>query len=173
MRKYWQSAGLYLLIFVIILAVLAFSGRGMVPSEQDVKTYTYSDLLRELEQDTVKSVEITRSKEVSDYAQVTATLDDGTVITANAPSAEAFTALVNAMPAQGSDIEIITPDVPKESVLSAMLPSLIIMIVMVILFMVMFGRMQGGGGKMASFGKSKAKMNLDDKNKVTFDNVAG
>ena len=173
MRKYWQSAGLYLLIFVIILALLAFSGRGMVPSEQDVKTYTYSDLLRELEQDTVKSVEITRSKEVSDYAQVTATLDDGTVITANAPSAEAFTALVNAMPAQGSDIEIITPDVPKESVLSAMLPSLIIMIVMVILFMVMFGRMQGGGGKMASFGKSKAKMNLDDKNKVTFDNVAG
>ena len=173
MRKYWQSAGLYLLIFVIVLAVLAFSGRGMVPSEQDVKTYTYSDLLRELEQDTVKSVEITRSKEVSDYAQVTATLDDGTVITANAPSAEAFTALVNAMPAQGSDIEIITPDVPKESVLSAMLPSLIIMIVMVILFMVMFGRMQGGGGKMASFGKSKAKMNLDDKNKVTFDNVAG
>ena len=44
----------------------------------------------------------------------------------------------------------------------------------VVLFVVLMGRMQGGGGKMASFGKSKAKMSgVDDKNKVTFDNVAG
>ena len=58
--------------------------------------------------------------------------------------------------------------------LSAILPSLIMMIVMVVLFVVLMGRMQGGGGKMASFGKSKAKMSgVDDKNKVTFDNVAG
>lgn len=173
MKKYWQSAGLYVLIFVIILAALAFSGKGLMQPEKEVKAYTYADLLKELEEDTVATLEVTRSKEVGDYATVMAMLDNGSVMKVSVPSIEAFMQDVNQMPAQGSDIKIITIDPPKESMLSAILPSLVMMILMVVLFVVLFGKMQGGGGKMASFGKSRAKMNVDDKNKVTFDNVAG
>ncbi len=173
MKKYWQSAGLYVLIFVIILAALAFSGKGLIQPEKEVKAYTYADLLKELEEDTVATLEVTRSKEVGDYATVMAMLDNGSVMKVSVPSIEAFMQNVNQMPAQGSDIKIVTIDPPKESMLSAILPSLVMMILMVVLFVVLFGKMQGGGGKMASFGKSRAKMNVDDKNKVTFDNVAG
>ena len=173
MKKYWQSAGLYVLIFVIILAALAFSGKGLMQPEKEVKAYTYADLLKELEEDTVATLEVTRSKEVGDYATVMAMLDNGSVMKVSVPSIEAFMQDVNQMPAQGSDIKIIAIDPPKESMLSAILPSLVMMILMVVLFVVLFGKMQGGGGKMASFGKSRAKMNVDDKNKVTFDNVAG
>ncbi len=173
MKKYWQSAGLYVLIFVIILAALAFSGKGLIQPEKEVKAYTYADLLKELEEDTVATLEVTRSKEVGDYATVMAMLDNGSVMKVSVPSIEAFMQDVNQMPAQGSDIKIVTIDPPKESMLSAILPSLVMMILMVVLFVVLFGKMQGGGGKMASFGKSRAKMNVDDKNKVTFDNVAG
>lgn len=173
MKKYWQSAGLYVLIFVIILAALAFSGKGLIQPEKEVKAYTYADLLKELEEDTVATLEVTRSKEVGDYATVMAMLDNGGVMKVSVPSIEAFMQDVNQMPAQGSDIKIVTIDPPKESMLSAILPSLVMMILMVVLFVVLFGKMQGGGGKMASFGKSRAKMNVDDKNKVTFDNVAG
>ena len=173
MKKYWQSAGLYVLIFVIILAALAFSGKGLMQPEKEVKAYTYADLLKELEEDTVATLEVTRSKEVGDYATVMAMLDNGSVMKVSVPSIEAFMQDVNQMPAQGSDIKIVTIDPPKESMLSAILPSLVMMILMVVLFVVLFGKMQGGGGKMASFGKSRAKMNVDDKNKVTFDNVAG
>lgn len=56
----------------------------------------------------------------------------------------------------------------------SILPSIVLMVVAIILIMVMFQKMQGGGGgKMMSFGKSNAKVTMDEKNKVTFDNVAG
>lgn len=173
MKKYWQSAGLYLLIFVIILAALAFSGKGLMQPAEEVKVYNYSDLIAELDQDQVKTIEVTKSKEVSNYGTATAVLDDGTKMTVNVPSVDVLMEQVSQMPAEGSDIQIVTPNAPS-NMLSAILPSLIMMIVMVVLFVVLMGRMQGGGGKMASFGKSKAKMSgVDDKNKVTFDNVAG
>ena len=173
MKKYWQSAGLYVLIFVIILAALAFSGKGLMQPAEEMKVYNYSDLIRELDEDTVKTIEITQSKEVSNYGTATAVLDDGTKMTVNVTSMDVLMEKVSQMPAEGSDIEIVTPNAPS-NMLSAILPSLIMMIVMVVLFVVLMGRMQGGGGKMASFGKSKAKMTSgDDKNKVTFDNVAG
>ena len=173
MKKYWQSAGLYVLIFVIILAALAFSGKGLMQPAEEMKVYNYSDLIRELDEDTVKTIEITQSKEVSNYGTATAVLDDGTKMTVNVTSMDVLMEKVSQMPAEGSDIEIVTPNAPS-NMLSAILPSLIMMIVMVVLFVVLMGRMQGGGGKMASFGKSKAKMSgVDDKNKVTFDNVAG
>lgn len=173
MKKYWQSAGLYVLIFVIILAALAFSGKGLMQPAEETKVYNYSDLISELDQDNVKTIEVTKSKEVSNYGTATAVLDDGTKMTVNVPSVDVLMEEVSQMPAEGSDIEIVTPNAPS-NMLSAILPSLIMMIVMVVLFVVLMGRMQGGGGKMASFGKSKAKMSgVDDKNKVTFDNVAG
>lgn len=173
MKKYWQSAGLYVLIFVIILAALAFSGKGLMQPAEETKVYNYSDLISELDQDNVKTIEVTKSKEVSNYGTTTAVLDDGTKMTVNVPSVDVLMEEVSQMPAEGSDIQIVTPNAPS-NMLSAILPSLIMMIVMVVLFVVLMGRMQGGGGKMASFGKSKAKMSgVDDKNKVTFDNVAG
>lgn len=173
MKKYWQSAGLYVLIFVIILAALAFSGKGLMQPAEEMKVYNYSDLISELDQDNVKTIEVTKSKEVSNYGTATAVLDDGTKMTVNVPSVDVLMEQVSQMPAEGSDIQIVTPNAPS-NMLSAILPSLIMMIVMVVLFVVLMGRMQGGGGKMASFGKSKAKMTSgDDKNKVTFDNVAG
>ena len=173
MKKYWQSAGLYVLIFVIILAALAFSGKGLMQPAEEMKVYNYSDLINELDQDNVKTIEVTKSKEVSNYGTATAVLDDGTKMTVNVPSVDVLMEQVSQMPAEGSDIQIVTPNAPS-NMLSAILPSLIMMIVMVVLFVVLMGRMQGGGGKMASFGKSKAKMSgVDDKNTVTFDNVAG
>lgn len=144
----------------------------MQPAEE-MKVYNYSDLINELDQDNVKTIEVTKSKEVSNYGTATAVLDDGTKMTVNVPSVDVLMEQVSQMPAEGSDIQIVTPNAPS-NMLSAILPSLIMMIVMVVLFVVLMGRMQGGGGKMASFGKSKAKMSgVDDKNKVTFDNVAG
>ena len=173
MKKYWQSAGLYVLIFVIILAALAFSGKGLMQPAEEMKVYNYSDLINELDQDNVKTIEVTKSKEVSNYGTATAVLDDGTKMTVNVPSVDVLMEQVSQMPAEGSDIQIVTPNAPS-NMLSAILPSLIMMIVMVVLFVVLMGRMQGGGGKMASFGKSTAQMSgVDVINKESCDKVAG
>ncbi|WP_330612306.1 ATP-dependent zinc metalloprotease FtsH [Anaerotignum lactatifermentans] len=162
-----------MLIFIVIFAIVSFSGQGIVPQEKEVVVYTYSDLLTSLRKDDVKSISITKATEVSDYGMAEAVLDDGTKISVNLPSVTAFMQEINDLPMEGSDLEIISAEAQKQSLLSAMLPTLILMGIMVVIMVVLFGRMQGGGGKMASFGKSRAKMNLDENNKVTFDNVAG
>lgn len=173
MNKYWKPIGLYALIFVIILAVLAFNNEGIKPPEKDQKAYTYSDLIRAIEDDNVKDITITRSKEVGDFATAEATLTDGKVISVNVPSVSTFQDLVDQKTVEGSSINTTVKDVQKESLLSAVLPSLIMMIVMILFFMLLFNKLQGGGSKMATFGKSKAKMSVEGENKVTFENVAG
>lgn len=56
-----------------------------------------------------------------------------------------------------------------------LLPYVIIMIVIIALFYFVSAQMAGGkgGSKLNSFGKSRAKLITDDKNKVTFKDVAG
>jgi len=73
----------------------------------------------------------------------------------------------------GADIEEFNDQVPQEnffvSFLSIMLPFLIIGII----FFFIFSRMQGGGGKVMQFGKSKAKLVGKDTPQATFADVAG
>ncbi|MCR1954897.1 ATP-dependent zinc metalloprotease FtsH [Clostridioides mangenotii] len=55
-----------------------------------------------------------------------------------------------------------------------MLPTMLILFLMVVLWFVFMNQSQGGGGKVMSFGKSKAKVHKDDeKTRVTFKDVAG
>lgn len=173
MNKYWKAIGLYAMIFVLILAVLAFNSEAITAPQKEQKAYNYSNLYTELENDNIKELEITRSKEVGDFGSVEATLSDGSVININLPSVSTFQKLVDEKIADGSKIEVTTKDVQKESLLSTILPSLIMMVVMVLFFILLFNKLQGGGGKMASFGKSKAKMSVEGENKITFENVAG
>lgn len=173
MNKYWKAIGLYAMIFVLILAVLAFNSEAITAPQKEQKAYNYTNLYNELENDNIKELEITRSKEVGDFGSAEATLSDGSVITINLPSVSTFQKLVDEKIAQGSKIEVTTKDVQKESLLSTILPSLIMMVVMVLFFILLFNKLQGGGGKMASFGKSKAKMSVEGENKITFENVAG
>ncbi|NCC14786.1 MAG: ATP-dependent metallopeptidase FtsH/Yme1/Tma family protein [Clostridia bacterium] len=161
------------MIFVIILAVLAFNNEGITAPEKEQKAYTYSDLVTELEGGNIKELDISRSKEVGDFGTVEATLTDGSVISVNIPSISTFQERVDQKVADGGTIKVTTEDVQKESLLSTILPSLIMMIVMVLFFMLLFNKLQGGGGKMATFGKSKAKMSVEGENKITFENVAG
>jgi cell division protease FtsH len=173
LNKYWKAIGLYAAIFVIILAFLAFNKEGFTAPQEEQKAYNYSDLFNELESGNIKELDITRSKEVGDFGNVEATLSDGSVISVNISSISTFQERVDQKIADGDTIKVTIEDVQKESLLSTILPSLIMMILMVLFFMLIFNKMQGGGGKMASFGKSKAKMSVEGENKVTFDNVAG
>ena len=83
---------------------------------------------------------------------------------------------MDAMHDAGADESLLTTttNMPSTGIFMAILPSIIMMVIAIIIFMVMFQKMQGGGGgKMMSFGKSNAKVTVDDTNKITFDNVAG
>ena len=172
LKKYWKSFGLYAVIFVVIAMLIAVAGQKGDRSSN--VSYTYSDLITALEQDRVKEIQVQRSSEANDFGTVTAKLESGETIRVNAPSVSVLQERLDNKAAQDNHLKISVPDIPKTSILTAILPSLIMMIIMVIIFTVIFQKMQGGGGgKMMSFGKSKAKMSVDEKDKVTFANVAG
>ena len=60
--------------------------------------------------------------------------------------------------------------VVKESVWSIILPSLIVVVAFAVFYFFLI-RQQGGGKQMMNFGKSRARIQLDDKNRVTFNDV--
>ena len=163
-----------MLIFVVILAALAYTGPQILPQRNDAaqEEYVYSDLLKELDENNVASVEVSRRTEVGDYGTAEATLKDGSVIRVDVPSISVLQQVLDEK-ALTNDVKIDVGDLQRESMLSQVVPSLIMMIVMIIIFILLFNRMQGGGGKMNNFGKSKAKMSVDGESNVTFDNVAG
>lgn len=172
MKKYWQSIVLYSIIIIIIFSAISLKNGQY--TQNSATDYTYSDLIRKLENDEVKQIEINNSSDIYNYGTAKATLKDGKVINVNIPSVSTLTDWLQ-NETVSNDVKIITPDIPKTGILMAILPSIVLMILAVVLFTFMFQRMQGGGGggKMMSFGKSKAKVTIDDKNKVTFANVAG
>ena len=174
MNKYLKPIGIYVLIFVVILAALAYTGPQILPQRNDAaqEEYVYSDLLKELDENNVASVEVSRRTEVGDYGTAEATLKDGSVIRVDVPSISVLQQVLDEK-ALTNDVKIDVGDLQRESMLSQVVPSLIMMIVMIIIFILLFNRMQGGGGKMNNFGKSKAKMSVDGERNVTFDNVAG
>ena len=174
MNKYLKPIGIYVLIFVVILAALAYTGPQILPQRNDAaqEEYVYSDLLKELDENNVASVEVSRRTEVGDYGTAEATLKDGSVIRVDVPSISVLQQVLDEK-ALTNDVKIDVGDLQRESMLFQVVPSLIMMIVMIIIFILLFNRMQGGGGKMNNFGKSKAKMSVDGESNVTFDNVAG
>ena len=174
MNKYLKPIGIYVLIFVVILAALAYTGPQILPQRNDAaqEEYVYSDLLKELDENNVASVEVSRRTEVGDYGTAEAKLKDGSVIRVDVPSISVLQQVLDEK-ALTNGVKIDVGDLQRESMLSQVVPSLIMMIVMIIIFILLFNRMQGGGGKMNNFGKSKAKMSVDGESNVTFDNVAG
>ena len=63
--------------------------------------------------------------------------------------------------------------VPSENLFVTLFISLIPFVLLILLLVFLFSRMQGGGGRLMNFGKSKAKAITKDMPQTTFEDVAG
>lgn len=165
MKKYLRGLGFYLVLFVIILTIFVLTSMP-----ETTVNYIYSDLLNMVREGQVKELQIVD-------INATATLNDNTKITVVTPGYTAIYASV------GEDIErqvaagtlkVDTPEPPSPPWWLSFLPSFGLIIIMIIFWFIFMKQAQGGGpGGAMAFGKSRAKMLVDDKNKKTFDDVAG
>jgi cell division protease FtsH len=83
--------------------------------------------------------------------------------------------LVN-LAAQGVEderIEKYNVEVPKPSLLGSILATFLPFVLIILLFLFLMNQVQGGGGRVMQFGKSKAKLISKDMPKTTFTDVAG
>ncbi|HEY0052275.1 MAG TPA: ATP-dependent zinc metalloprotease FtsH, partial [Caulobacteraceae bacterium] len=122
---------------------------------------SYSQLLQRANAGQIKEVTLNRDK-------VTGVQKDGTQFTSTLPAVN--TDIVARLEAARVEIKArsITPSIWL-SLLSAALPVLII----VGLWLFMMRQMQGGARGAMGFGKSKARLLTEHKNRVTFEDVAG
>src|SRR4029079_11938420 len=64
-------------------------------------------------------------------------------------------------------------EVPTPSWLGALLSSVLPFLLIIVFFLILMNSVQGGGSKVMSFAKSKARLITKDTPKTTFDDVAG
>jgi cell division protease FtsH len=64
-------------------------------------------------------------------------------------------------------------DIQKSSIWMTLLGTLAPILLMIVFFIFLMNQMQGGGSKVMSFGKSRAKRMAIDQPKITFKDVAG
>ncbi|MET3667004.1 ATP-dependent zinc metalloprotease FtsH [Caulobacter sp. 1776] len=150
-----------LAIWLVIVAVLA----GVFVVSQNARTksggeVSYSQLLKDVDAGRVKSAEISGQTVVAKTA-------DNKVLTVNAPinSDE----LVNRMVAKNADVKFKSGSISFLAILVQLLP--ILLVVGVWLFFMR--QMQGGAKGAMGFGKSKARLLTENKNRITFEDVAG
>lgn len=167
MNKFFKGIGFYLLIFIIIVGIVQFSGK---PTEK-IENMQFSKVYRELEKGNVSRIHF-----------VDGTAVEGTIKNSNVkfrsyvPKEVMGDKLADEILSQAMEGKLVFGGEPRPSTpwFVEMLPTLLLIFFMVIIWFVFMNQSQGGGGKVMNFGKSKAKVHKDDeKTRVTFKDVAG
>lgn len=167
MNKFFKGIGFYLIITIIIVGIIQFSG---TPT-QEVKTLEFSKVYRELTNEN-----ISRLYFISDTAVEGTIKDSNTKFRSYVPEEVIGDTLSKEVLDQVKEGKIVVGGEAKPSTpwFIELLPTLLLIFFMVILWFVFMNQSQGGGGRVMNFGKSKAKVHKDDeKTRVTFKEVAG
>jgi len=161
MRSYSFYALLILILFFAVLLSTqggseTSQGYGMIELEQDIASGN------------VTRIEITKNAEIP-TGLVTVHLPEGTQ---TFPISDTFQM---SQYAKDNGINVYETDVPQPNIFVQLLPTINVLIAVVFLLIFIMNQSQGGGGgsRVMSFGKSRAKMVADGDTKVTFENVAG
>ncbi|MCC8045334.1 MAG: ATP-dependent zinc metalloprotease FtsH [Clostridiales bacterium] len=165
MTKNARGLGLYL-AGVLIILILLMTFRGGMEAAQ---TWDYSELTEALEEDEVVRISITPTQDTL-AGSLKVVLETGDVRYVNVLNVEETAEALEEY--EGVTIEI--EEVEKENtLLTWLLPTVIIVAVMIMMFTTMNRQAGGGNSRMMNFGKSHAKMISPDAKRVTFENVAG
>jgi len=164
LKKHLKGLGFYAILLLIIITIFTLTSMPETGEQ-----YIYSDLLTMIKDGRVAELQV-----ISTDANVK--LTDGSQFTVVTPG---YTAIYLSV---GADIErqiaagtlkVDTPVPASPPWWLSFLPSLGLIIIMIVFWVIFMRQSQGGGpGGAMSFGKSRAKL-FDDKNKKTFDDVAG
>jgi cell division protease FtsH len=162
-NRFFRSA-LFPLIIIVVLVYLA--SQTLLPGRSEQQKITYSQLITEVKNGNVNEVLFTPNRQ-----QITATLaQDNRKVKVNYPTPQSATQFQNLLTAENIKFDSKgTGSSAWWSLLINFLPILLL----IGFWIFLMNQMQGGGSKVMSFGKSRAKRMSPDSPKVTFKDVAG
>ena len=163
-----RTAAVYIVIILIAMTFFRLGAPDAKDQEAIANIKNYTQLMNTAEAGKISSVEIT-------------TYDNTQTINGKLKNGKIFTGVI--IPKENAEevlkvfeeqkIVVDQMETPKPSPWLSLLGTILPIILMVGLFMFIMQQSQGGGSKVMQFSKSKARVVMDDKNKVTFDDVAG
>ncbi|MBR2190346.1 MAG: ATP-dependent zinc metalloprotease FtsH [Eubacterium sp.] len=158
-----------IIMLILVAGMLYYSISGMMQTSH----YKYSDFQKDLSQGKVKSVTINQNKEIP-TGQIIIKLKDNSKEEVYVTDVNKVIDDLNAYNKKAAkDINPTIKDVDRDSVfLTTILPMVFMGIIVLVVIMMMNANAGGGAGKMANFGKNKAKKVVDVKG-MDFSKVAG
>ena len=161
-----RNIGIYVVIFGLVLAMVWFYNSGTDEEQEEIRT---SKMIEYLQENEVRTINVTETK-------LTAELKSGETVYAYVNSSVDLSFIYEQyiMPqVNEGELNLESDEPHQESIWISLLPTLIMIGIMVVFFILIMNQ-SGGGGKAMSFGKSRAKLQKDsDLKKITFKDVAG
>ena len=161
MNKFLRNVGFYLLIILVAISIIDyFSTKNTTKQEIE-----YTQFLQQVDNGEVSKVVIIQNT-------IRGKLSDGTEFTTITPDApnndpQLYQKL------SSKNVEIAAENPPEPPWWSTMFSSDLPILLLVGVWFFIMQQTQGGGGRVMSFGKSRARMSGADKIKVNFKDVAG
>ncbi|MBE8969224.1 MULTISPECIES: ATP-dependent zinc metalloprotease FtsH3 [unclassified Nostoc] len=162
MNKRWRNAGLYALLFIVVIALgTAFFDK----QPQSRETWRYSRFIQEVQQGRVEKVSLSADRST---ALVTPKYDPAKriVTLVNDPD------LINTLTSKGVDISVL-PQTDEGFWFKALSSLFFPVLLLVGLFFLLRRAQSGPGSQAMNFGKSKARVQMEPQTQVTFGDVAG
>ncbi|BAT51769.1 cell division protein FtsH [Nostoc sp. NIES-3756] len=162
MNKRWRNAGLYALLFIVVIAL----GTAFFEKQpQNKESWRYSQFIQAVEGGKVERVSLS-----ADRSTALVTPKDGSnkkfVTLVNDPE------LINTLTAQGVDISVL-PQTDEGFWFKALSSLFFPVLLLVGLFFLLRRAQSGPGSQAMNFGKSKARVQMEPQTQVTFGDVAG
>ncbi|MBO8157684.1 MAG: ATP-dependent metallopeptidase FtsH/Yme1/Tma family protein [Bacillaceae bacterium] len=168
MNRVFRNTIFYLVIFLVVIGVVGLF-RG---TNQQTQNFTYNEFYEVFNNGQIESMTIQYTNQV--YAvtgELVAGEENRSFVVQIPATEEEINELKMAAQEQGIEFEFLKAEEPSTWV--RFFTSIIPFIIIFILFFFLLNQMQGGGNRVMNFGKSKARLYNEEKNKVRFKDVAG
>ncbi len=162
MNKIFKNVSIYLLILLIIVVIMQYNSR----EPNKVKVMTYDKFIAAVEDGNVTKVE-TKTERYTNV--INGVLKDKTKFSTYGPiqDDQLFKKLLE------KPITIDHKPAPEQSIWITILSSVLPVLLLVGIMFFFMQQTQGGGNRVMSFGKSRARLHTDERRRVTFADVAG
>jgi cell division protease FtsH len=164
MNRFFRSA-LFPLVVIVLLVWLA--SQTLIPHGKSEAKFTYSEFIQHAQSRDVGNVEFNPSKR-----SITGTIpsDGDKKFTVHYPADQSVPGITRVL--ESNDIKFDSKGTGGFSWVSAFF-SLLPFIILIAFWIFLMNQVQGGGSKVMSFGKSRAKRMAPDSPKIGFKDVAG
>lgn len=172
-----QGAFRGILWFIILIALLIFAYSVYVRSRSlDLYSYNLSKFEQDLEAGAIGTVVIKQNEEIPTgvISIRTVEYEEKEFYASDVNEIIQMVQERNQNEEQQEEIVITIDDVARQSTFSQLLPYVVLLlVVMIFMFVMMLSLQNSSGGKMMDFGRSRAKLLLDNEYDVDFTKVAG